>query len=146
MPDRRLDHRQAAGRQQRARGALEDAGEDELAGVLGEPAERRRHGEPDDADDEDLPPAVAVAEAAAEEDQGREGEEVAVADPLQVGEAGVEVLADPDQGDVDDRAVEHGHAGAEDRGRDDAAPGLRGELDRRHSGSLTPGSDAPAER
>ena len=121
--ERALDHGQAAGRQHRGADALQDAGEDQHGGAGGDPAQQRREREPDGADHEDAPAAVAVAERAAQQDQRRHGQQVAVADPLQLGQARVEVPADGAQGDVDDRAVEQREPRAEDRGRHDRAPG-----------------------
>ena len=63
-------------------------------GGRGEPAQQRRDREPDGADHEDPSPAEPVAERAAEQDQAGQREQVAVGDPLQLGERRVEVLAD----------------------------------------------------
>ena len=80
--------------------------------------------EPDGPDHEDPAPAEPVAQRPAEQDQAGEREQVAVGDPLQLGEARVEVLADGAQRDVDDGAVEEGDARAE-RGRRDDRPSRR---------------------
>ena len=72
-------------------------------------------------DDAGLEHALApeqVAQRPAEQDQGRQRHEVAVEHPLQPGDAGVEVLADVGQGDVDHRRVQEGDARAQHRGRD----------------------------
>ena len=121
--ERTLDHGQAAGRQHRGADALQDAGQDQHGGAGGDPAQQRREREPDRADDEDAPAAVPVAERAAQQDQRRHGQQVAVADPLQLGQVRVEVATDGAQGDVDDRAVEQRQPRAEDGGRHDRAPG-----------------------
>jgi hypothetical protein len=146
VPDGGFDDRQAPRGQQRTGYSLEHPGGDELAWVLSDAAERGREGETHCADDKDPAPAVAIAQAATEEDQRGEREQVAVRDPLQVGQAGVEVLADADERDGDDGAVEHGHARAEDGGDDDAATGSRRELDGRHGRSLASGSDGSRGR
>ena len=52
-----------------------------------QPAQQRGDGEPDDAQHEHPPPPEPVAEGPAEQDQGREGEQVAVDDPLQLRQA-----------------------------------------------------------
>ena len=114
--ERTLDHREAAGCQERGAGALEDAGRDQDGRVRGQSAQQGGEREPHGADHEDPTPAVAVAERAAQQDQAGQREQVAVGDPLQLRQRGVEVLADRVQGDVDHRAVEHRHAGAEDGG------------------------------
>ena len=62
---------------------------DELAGGLGQRAQRRGEREPADAHEVDPPAAPAVAEAPADEDEGGEREQVPVDDPLQLGEGRV---------------------------------------------------------
>ena len=78
-----------------------------------------------------LPAAVDVAERAAEEQQRAEGDEVAVEDPLETAQAGVEVLADGRQRHVDDGPVEERDARAEHRRRDDPTAGRGSEADHR---------------
>ena len=121
LPEARLDHRQAARGEQGAADALQQPGGDQRVGARGDRAEQRRRGEPGDADHEDPPPAVAIPERPTEQDQGGEGEQVAVQDPLQGARLGSEVLADARQGDVDDGAVEKDDAGAEHRDREHPA-------------------------
>ena len=64
-------------------------------------------------DQEQAPVPEEVAEAAAEEQEAAEGDQVGVHDPRErlLGEA--EVLADRRQRDADDRDVEHDHQVAE---------------------------------
>src|SRR5918992_517243 len=62
------------------------------------------------------PPPEDVAERSADQDQRAEREQVRLDDPLLLGQAAVEVLADRRECDVDDRAVEEHDARAEDRG------------------------------
>ena len=122
--ERRRDQRQAARGQQRAADALQRAPGDEELHRRREPAERRGHREPHDADDEDPAAAEAVAERAAEQDQPGEGERVAVDRPLQRREARVELGADALERDVDHRRVEQGQPRPEHgRQQDPAAPG-----------------------
>ena len=80
-------------------------------------ARQRGQREAAGAEHEHAPPAEPVTERAAEQDQPGERERVAVEDPLQAGERGVEVVGDPRQGEVDDGAVEHRHARAEHGGQ-----------------------------
>ena len=84
-------------------------------------APREQH----DADQEQAPLAVEVAEPAAEQQEAAEGQQVGVDHPDQrrLGEA--EVAADRRQGDVHDRRVEHDHqvAQAEDAEGEPAASG-----------------------
>ncbi len=88
-----------------------------------ETARQRRAGEEDDADHEDVPVSVEVAEPAAEEEEPAAGEQVCVEDPDQRRLAEAEVSADRGQRDVDDRRVEHDHqhAEADDGEREPAA-------------------------
>ncbi len=99
---------------------LQSAGNDEHL-------DRRRHRcqsgadrEDAKADDEHSPPAEAVAERSAGEEQDGEGEGVGVHDPLQLREAGVEIGTDDGEGGDDDEVVEHRHE--EGGGRDDEGP------------------------
>ena len=62
--------------------------------------------EAEHAEAEDPPLAEDVAERAADEDERREREQVAVGDPLLAGEAAAEIVLDRGQRDVDDRRVE----------------------------------------
>ena len=119
--ERALDHRQAARGEQRGADALEDAGGDQHLGRRARcrTAARRRANQmvpmtkirrrPNRSPSEP-PSRIRLAQR----------EQVAVGDPLQLGQAGVEVLADRAQRDVDDRAVEHRHARS--RGRRRAPP------------------------
>ena len=94
--------------------------------------------EPDGADDEDPPPAEPVGQRAAEQDERGERQRVAVERPLQPGEVGAQVLADPGERDVDDGRVEHRQAGAEHRRQEHPAPRRLAEADlpRRRSAAL----------
>ena len=114
-PEAGLDDRQAAGGQQRAADPLQQPRADQQLDARRDRAEQRGDGEEADAEDEDAPPPVAVAERAAEQDQRGEGQQVAVEDPLQGAGAGVEVAADVRQRDVDHGAVEERHPRAERR-------------------------------
>ena len=78
-------------------------------------AERRGGAEGDQPDDEHPPPAELVAERAADQEQRDQRQHVGLDDPLLAGEAGVEVVADRRQGDVDDGRVEEDDRRAEDR-------------------------------
>ena len=127
--DRRED-RQAAGGEQRAADSLQGPGRDQRLDVPTQRTQHRRGGEPDDAHQEDPPAPEPVAERPAQQDQPGQRQQVRVEYPLERGEAGVEVLADAVGGDVDDRPVEEGHAGAEDRRGEGAAAGRRAQFER----------------
>ena len=79
-------------------------------------ADERGDAEAGRADREDPPPAVEVAERAADEDQRREQQQVGLDDPLLVGERRVEVVAQRGQRDVDDRLVDEHDRRPEDAG------------------------------
>ena len=82
----------------------------------------RGDGEDRHADQEDAPPAEAVAQRAADQQQRGEEERIRLDDPLRLGRRGVEFALDRRQRDVDDRAVDERHARAEDRGHQHPAP------------------------
>ncbi len=88
---------------------------DQQLGGRRDRAQQRRGREQADAEHEDPAPPVAVAERAAEQDQRRERQQVAVEDPLQGARRRVEVAADVGQRDVDDGAVEEREARPQDR-------------------------------
>ena len=111
-----LQDGQAARGQQRPADALQGARRDQHPDVRRHPAQQRRDGEPHGADDEHLPPPVAVPERAAEQQQPGQGERVGVHHPLQAGHAGVELPADGRERDADHGRVERGHARAEHGG------------------------------
>ena len=124
VPERRLDQRQRAGRQQCGADPLEHAQRDELAGALGGGAQRGRHEEPRDPDEVDPSPPEPVAEGAADEHERGQGEQVAVDHPLQLGQRGAEVAPDGAQRDVDHRPVEDRDPRAEgDAGQHEPAAG-----------------------
>ena len=85
------------------------------------------HGEAGQAGSQGLPPAVAVADVAAGEDQGGEGQVVAVDHPLQGAGAGPEAQVERGERDVDDGGVEvDGIGGGEDHSQyDQRLPPIR---------------------
>ena len=93
-----------------------NAGGDQGDDVRRQAAQQRGRGERDEAVDEHLAPAEAVAERSAEHEERAQGEQVAVEHPLQTGEVGVEVLGDRRQRGVDDAAVEEHDARPEHGG------------------------------
>jgi hypothetical protein len=120
MPGRG-DEGERARHQDGRRGALEEPEDDECLERRSEPAQDARRPEPDEADREDAFPPVPVRDRAGQDDEGGEDREVAAVD---VGLAledpekgGRQLLPDPLEGDVDDRAVEEHDRRAED-GRD----------------------------
>ena len=112
----RLEDRQASRGEQCGAHALQRPGHDERFGVRCDRAQHRSAGEPNHPEQEDAPAAEEVTERATEQQEAGEGQGVCVHDPLQAREAGVEVLADRRQRDVDDRGVERGEARAEHGG------------------------------
>jgi hypothetical protein len=108
-PERRLDQREAARRQQGPAHALQDPRGDQLSGVLRQPAEQRGRGEPADPDEEDAAPPVPVAEGAAQQDQRRQRQRVAGDRPLETGQRGVQLAADRGEGDLHGGGVDERH-------------------------------------
>ena len=112
---------------ERAADALDEAGDHEHALVLGCTADDGGHGEEADAGEEHLLAADEVTQAAGQEEEAAEGDEVGVDDPGQAGLGEVEALLYVGQGHVHDGAVEgvHEHGQADDdQGYPAAAVGL----------------------
>ena len=96
--------------QQRAEDALGDAQADHPADTGRQADPRRRGGEAQHADGEDLPVAVPVTEPAGEDEQARHGDEIAGAGPLDLPERGVQI---PLHGGLHDG--QHGSVQGDDR-------------------------------
>ena len=111
----RRDDRQRAGDQERPGDPLQGAGADQELRAGGDRAERRGRAEGDQPGDEYPAAAELVAEAAADQEQGDQGQGVGLDDPLLAGEADVEPVADRRQRHVDDGPVEEDDGGAQDR-------------------------------
>ena len=110
----RLQDREAAGREQRGTDPLQRAGGDERSSESARPRTAPTHPANHATPSRKIaPPAVPVAERAAEQEEAGERQRVGVHDPLQAREPGIEVAADRRQRDVDDGRVERGEAGAE---------------------------------
>ena len=97
----------------RAADALHRPGDDQRQLRARQAAGERGEAEQGDADHEQAPLPVEVAEPPAEQQEAAAGEHVGVDDPDQGGLGKAEVGTDRRQGDVDDRHVEHGHQDAE---------------------------------
>ena len=123
-----LDDRQALGYEQRGADSLEGTSRDQHAGAGRDPTEQRGGGEPQHADDEAAPAPVVIADRAADQDEGRQGQSVGRHGPLERLQPAVEGAADRRQGDVHDGAVDHDDAGAQDGGRDHPAAARRVQL------------------
>ena len=135
--ERRRDHRQAVGDEERGGDALRAAGGDERAGVGRDRAQQRRRRERDQADLEDLAAAVPVTERAAEHQERAQGEQVPGEHPLEIAEVGVQVTRDRGERGVHDGAVEERHSGSEHRGGDHppAPRGAHVQIGRTHASS-----------
>ncbi len=125
------DDRQAAGHEQRSADALDRPRRDQQPGGRRHPAQHRGAGEHDGTGDEHRAMPIAVAEAAAEQQQRRERDEIGVDDPLQAGDRRAEVVADRRQGDVDHCSVEERHARPEHGRRHDPSCRRRPEANAR---------------
>jgi hypothetical protein len=97
----------------RTAGALQHPGRDQRLLVRGDRAQQRGGGEQDGSGDVGAAAAVPVGERTGAEQQGGQGEGVAVEHPLQVGVAGAEPVGDGRQGDHDDGDVHEQQEGTE---------------------------------
>ena len=150
------DDRQRHGQHRRAADAHQPTRDDQLHRGLGEGAEQGRRGEQQEADDQDLAPAVAVAEDAPGEQQGGEHQGVGVDRPDQLALGGAEVLLDRLERDVEHGVVEHDDEQADDQGGQRAPPvrrhdgggaaGRGGRARGAHGGSTYSGADIPSRR
>ena len=141
------DDRQRARGQQRAEHALQRAPGDEHLDRRRQGADDAHDAEARDADGEDPPLAVEVAERAADEDERAEREQIGVGDPLLAGQAAAEVALDGRQGDVDRRRVEAPRRTF--RGWRPAGRGACGDRSRTHAtarGRAVPGQQATRSR
>ncbi len=123
------DQREAAGNEHRAAHTLEGSRRDQCADARRKAAQHGRDGEPHEPDHEHAPPAVLVAERAAQQEQRAQRQQVAVERPLQTRQPAAEIVPDVGQRHVDDRRVEERDARAEDGGEDHPPPARRPELD-----------------
>ena len=128
------DQRQRSRDEKRARDPLQQAGDDEHLEVDREAAEHGRDPEADEADDEDPPTTVVVADRSGEDQEGGQRREVAGRDVglgLELAHEGaLELLAELGQGQGDHGAIE------EDDGRPEHGRSQGPALRRRHRASL----------
>ena len=112
------DDRQRRREQQRREAALDDAPADHphLAEAAGRcrAAQRGSSGKADHAGDDHPTMPEHVRELAAEHEEGGQGEQVAVDDPLRAGRRQREVLLQVGDGEADDRLVDEHHRHRED--------------------------------
>ncbi len=103
--------------------ALDEARDDQHRLVVREPAQRGGGGEHRDAGEEHALAADEVAESPGEQQEAAERDHVRVDHPAEIRLREVQVVLDPGERDVDDRAVErvHQHREAHDDQRDPAA-------------------------
>jgi hypothetical protein len=119
-----VEDRQRGGVDQRGGHAHRGAGGDELAAGLRERGADGRQAEQRQPQLQEPPPAEAVAEVAAEQQQPGEAERVRVDDPLQGLGRRVQVAADRRQRDVDDHVVHDHEQDAEAEHRQDPPPAV----------------------
>lgn len=100
------------------RGALDDPGGEQHTDGRRKSADQRHQGEADEAGEEHPLAAEAVAEAAADDEQGGVGDAVAADDELELARVRVQVGADRGQRHVDDEEGEHRQERAEEQGRE----------------------------
>jgi hypothetical protein len=116
LSEGRADDRERPRNQQRPADALNRPCGDKVSRCQGEPARHRRHREDSNAEQEDSPPSVMVAEGAADQDQGGQEQRVGRDDPLCVNRTRPQALLYLGQRNVRDRAVYEDHRRADDRG------------------------------
>lgn len=92
--ERPLDHRQAARCQHRRADALDGASRDQLVRGLRQSTQQRSQGKPPHAEQEDPSSPEPIAERPSDEDERRQRKEIGVGHPLELGQRGVEILAD----------------------------------------------------
>jgi hypothetical protein len=111
------DDREDLRAQQRRRDALHEAGDDEHGRRGGHAADARGDREEREAEREEAPAAVRVAEPAGGDEQRPEREAVAGDDPFEGGVAGVQVGLHRGHRDIDDEEVQDDHErpGEDDR-------------------------------
>jgi hypothetical protein len=114
-----VDNSQRPGRDQGAENALHDPECNQPGGVRGQRAAEGNDAEAGQPGQVYPFAAEDIPERAAEQYQGRQRQQVAVDDPLQVGKGDVQAAADPRQGQVDDGTVQEDDAGAQDGGDQD---------------------------
>jgi len=121
------DDRQRGREHDRAARALERAERNEprlgQAALRGQPAQRRRAGEDDDAEGHHPPVAHRVGQPATEGEQRRQCEQVGVDGPLHAGGGQAEFALDLRHGDGHDGLVDERHRDGEDHRRQDQVPG-----------------------
>ncbi len=114
----RREDREGGGRDDRGAESLHGAGRDQRSLRVREPAGERGDREQRHADDEQLPPAKQVRDAAAEQQEPAERKGVCRDHPLQVRLREVEVRLDRRERDVHDRDVDDDHEGCDGQKRE----------------------------
>ena len=124
----------------------EAAGDDQLAGGVGEAAGDAGGSEHDQAGEQESLAAEAVAEAAGGQQQRREHQVVGVDDPLQLRVRRMQLANKRRERDVDDGRVQHHHQlrGCQNRQRDEAWRGRRRHTPGAAAVVLDPVSTVPA--
>jgi hypothetical protein len=89
----------------------------------GEPAQRGRGGEHDDAERDHPAVTDGVGESPAEREQGSQRQQVGVDSPLHAGVREAELLLHFGRGDRHDRLIDEGHRDGEDHRRENQVPG-----------------------
>ncbi|MNT14195.1 hypothetical protein D3C72_1491890 [compost metagenome] len=105
-----------AGHEQRGAHALQHAGGDQGIRVRSQAAQQGRHREHAQAGQIEGFAAIAVGQRAGHQQQGGEGERVAVHDPDQVRQRHGELDGDAGQRHVDDGDIQHGHHESDGQG------------------------------
>src|SRR3954468_8624428 len=120
---RGADDCEAAGYEECRPQSLNASGNDEQMNIGGESASQRSRGEDGHAHQKDETASKQIAERAADENQSAEEQSVRRDDPLHIHDGGLKAGLEGGQSDVDHGAIDEGHAGAKNGGRED--PGAR---------------------
>jgi len=139
------DHAQDPRRGQRTAHTLDEARSDQQPLAVGQAAEERGHGEHPQARQEDSPAPDEVAQAAREQQQAAEGDQVGVHHPGEARLREAQVALDRRQRDVHDGGVQddHEHADAE---HDERQPAVAIAARRLRAGGVARGCDSRGHR
>lgn len=116
--ERRTDNRETSWYQQRSSQALNASGHEQLINVGSRTASCGCGGKDPHAHHEDHAAAKQIAQRAADQYQRAQEQTVRLNDPLHIHHGCLKARLDRRQGNIDDRAVDKGHAGAKDGRRE----------------------------
>src|SRR5204863_6550907 len=107
---------QTAWNEKRGAKSLNCASSDQLPDIPSESTSGRCQRKERDTNEKNAPAPIMIAERTADEQERGEQKRISFDDPLQIRSSGVEACLQGGQRDVDDGAIDEGHAGSEDCG------------------------------